>query len=79
MNLLYQYVRALLTRDELLYYTIPIHFRSYADCVNVELFAKHSFDVINAIFFNLKSPHFAKWEQGDLTFDQFAQARAGYI
>lgn len=78
-NLLYQCAQQFLTNEELLDYTLPIYYRSYVESVDQNLFAKHSFEIINISSHDIKSSLFVQWQQGKLTLDQLAEARTGYM
>jgi hypothetical protein len=63
-EILYRCAQSLLTPSELLDYTFPIHARSFAECVDAQLFARCSLQVIRAEFASVPMP-FAEQAQDE--------------
>lgn len=72
-NILYRCAQAFLSPRELLDYTLPIYCRSYTECVDQALFAKHHFELIVADFVCVQSPVAKQLECGKITMDDFAR------
>ena len=72
-DILYRCAQAFLSSEELLDYTLPIYCRSYIECVDQELFAKHNFELIVADFVRIESPVGRRLENGEITLDDFAR------
>jgi hypothetical protein len=74
IQILYECAQALLTREELLDFTFPIHHRSFDDFIDNSLFARCSLKLIKAEQFTMKEPLLAELQQGKITLDEFARA-----
>ena len=73
-ELLYRCAQSFLTPVELLDYTFPIHARSYAECLDSELFDRCSLQVIRADFASVPMP-FAQQVQDE----HLARSMASYV
>ncbi|CAF1170843.1 unnamed protein product [Adineta ricciae] len=75
-DLIYQCVQllSLLTSDELLHFTIPFYLRSLSECVDFELFHRHSLKLVKVEFVCLKSSVCNQYQHGHLTRDQYARS-----
>jgi hypothetical protein len=79
-DLLYKCAQKLpLTKEELLNYTISSYIRSYEECIDYDLFQKHSFQLINSDQCQIPLKFFQKWKQGQITVEQVAEAHTQYI
>lgn len=78
-ELLYRCAQSVLTRQELLDYTLPTHARSYSECVDHQLFDRYSFELIKADFGSVPMPFIDQWQKEKLTTDQFIQSMTSYI
>ena len=75
-ELLYRCAQSLLTPAELLDYTFPIHARSYAECLDAQLFARCSLQVVRADFASVPMP-FIKQAQDE--HEDIARSMASYV
>ncbi|CAF3813457.1 unnamed protein product [Rotaria sp. Silwood1] len=80
MNELYTCAQSLpLTPEELLDFTIPFYLPSYEECINEELFAKYSFQLINSALVTFETPLLKQWQQGQITLEELARLNTLYI
>lgn len=73
-DLLYGCAQAVLSPEELLNYTLPIYCRSYAECVDNDLFKKLDLELVVADTVEVKSNLGEKMRNGEITIDFLAQA-----
>ena len=79
-DLLYKCAQNLsFTEEELLDYTIPSYIRSYEECVDYDLFRKHSLELIKSDHRRISLEFFQKWQLGQLTAEQVAEAHTQYM
>jgi hypothetical protein len=78
-ELLYQCARSLLTPQELLDYTLPIHARSYSESVDIQLFARCSFELIKSDFSSVRMSFIEQWQNGQTTPDEFVRSMTLYV
>ncbi|CAF1354069.1 unnamed protein product [Rotaria sordida] len=79
-KLLYKCAKLLLLTEEELYnYTIPLYFRSYSECIDNDLFEKFSFKLIKAKIYEVKTNIFLRFQQDELTLDEFAKDRTQFM
>ena len=72
-DILYRCAQAFLSSAELLDFTIPIYCRTYDECVDHQLFAKHNFELIIADVVIVDSPLGRQLENGEITLDDLAR------
>jgi hypothetical protein len=75
IQILYECAKALLTPEELLDYTFPIHHRSFDDFLDHSLYARYSLQLIKAEQFTTENPWLEKLRQGTIKVDEYARAR----
>lgn len=79
-RLLYKVAQSLpLTPEELLHYTITEYPRTYAECVDYELFNQNSFELIHAQFSPIESELFSQWKNQEVSLDEFARAHTQFM
>ncbi|CAF0844401.1 unnamed protein product [Didymodactylos carnosus] len=78
-ELLYKCARSYLTPQELLDYTFPIYTRSYSECIDDQLFARYSFELIKSDSGSVKMPFIEQWQNGQMTLDEFVRSMALYV
>ncbi|CAF3663667.1 unnamed protein product [Rotaria sp. Silwood1] len=78
-ELLYKCAKSLLTSQELLDYTFPIYHRSYLECIDDQLFARCSFQLIKSDIGSVKLPFIERWQNKQMTVDEFARSITLYI
>ncbi|CAF3720825.1 unnamed protein product [Rotaria sordida] len=76
---LYKCAQSLLTPQELLDYTFPIHARSYSECIDDQLFARCSLELIKSDFGSVKMPFIKQWQNEQMTLDEFARSMTLYV
>lgn len=76
---LYTCARSLLTSQELLDYTLPIYARSYAECVDEQLFDRYCFELIKSDVSSVKIPFIEQWKNKQMTLDEFVRSMTLYI
>ncbi|CAF0909504.1 unnamed protein product [Rotaria sordida] len=77
-ELLYKCAQSLLTPQELLDYTFSIHIRSYSECIDDQLFARCSLELIKSDFGSVKMPFIKQWQNEQMTLDEFARSMTLY-
>ncbi|CAF4694243.1 unnamed protein product [Rotaria socialis] len=78
-SLLYKCAQAVLSPEQLLNFTFSVYQRSYAECVDRDLFARCSIELIRADIVRIESPQYADFENGQVTLDEFARPIAKTI
>ncbi|CAF3791070.1 unnamed protein product [Rotaria socialis] len=79
-QLLYKCAQSLpLISKELLNYTIPEYLRTYAECVDHDLFSKFSFELVNSQFHIILSEIFSQWQQKQVTVNEFARFHTQFM
>ncbi|UJR34521.1 hypothetical protein I4U23_021929 [Adineta vaga] len=78
-EILYQCAQLCLTSQELLEYTFPIHARSYAECVDIQLFDCFSFELIESEFNSVQMPFIQQWHNKEITQDEFIKLIVSYV
>ncbi len=79
-RLLYTCAQSLpLTPQELLNYTILEYPRTYAECIDHDLFRKYKFELIKAQFCPIESVLFSQWQQKQVTVDEFAENHTQFV
>ncbi|CAF3129509.1 unnamed protein product [Rotaria sp. Silwood2] len=78
-ELLYNCAQSLLTPQELLDYTFPIHARSYSDCIDHQLFARCSLELIKSDFGSVEMPFIKQWKNQQMTQDDFIRSMTQYV
>ena len=73
-NLLYKCAQSVLSPEQLLNFTFPVYQRSYAECVDRDLFARCSLELIKADIVRIESPQYADFKDGQVTLDEFARS-----
>lgn len=73
----YKCTQSFLTEEELFNFTIPIHFRTSDECIDLDLFNQHSLQVISTEKITARLPMFEQYEQGKSTVDQLAKQVVG--
>lgn len=75
LHLLYKCAQSLslMTRQELLEYSLPVYIRSFAECVDLELFDRYSLKLIKSAFQKVQTPFFTNYLEGRMTLDEFAR------
>jgi len=74
VHLLYKCAQSLgITEQELLDYTIPSYYRSFSECVDIELFDRCSLKLIKAGFDKFNFDLFDQYQNGYLSVDQFSK------
>ncbi|CAF1445025.1 unnamed protein product [Adineta ricciae] len=79
LHLVYKCAQSFLTSEELLEFNYSTYLNSYAECIDPDLLARHSFQLIKAGFARIASPLYAKYRDGKLTLDEFAHAKTEWI
>jgi hypothetical protein len=78
-ELLYKCAQDFLTPQELLDYTLPVYTRSYSECIDNQLFARCSLELIKSDFSSVKIPFIEQWQSKQMTLDEFAQSMTLFI
>ncbi|UJR12303.1 hypothetical protein I4U23_016480 [Adineta vaga] len=78
-EILYKCAQLCLTAQELLEYTFPIHARSYAECVDIQLFDRFSFELIKSEFNSVQMPFIQQWQNKEITQDEFIKLIVSYV
>jgi len=79
-NLLYKCAKLfLLTKEELLNYTIPVYIRSYDECIDKELFNQYSFELIQSGMSSVDFKFYDQWKSGEMSLEKFTQIQAGFV
>lgn len=68
-----KWVQLLLTEEESLNFTMPVHFRTFDECADLDLFKQFSFELVAAEMITARFPMFEQYRQGQLTIDQLAK------
>ncbi|CAF1505254.1 unnamed protein product [Adineta ricciae] len=79
-ELLYECSRyCLLTKEELDEYTIPVYIRSYDECIDINLFKKYSFELIDSTTSCVDFQFYDQLMKKELTLDTFAKVQMGVM
>ena len=68
-----KWIQLLLTEEESFNFTIPVHFRTFDECVDLGLLNQLSFELVAAEMITTRFPMFEQYRQGQLTIDQLAK------
>ncbi|CAF0718516.1 unnamed protein product [Adineta steineri] len=78
-HLLYQCAKSILSPDELLNYTLPVYIRSYAECLDKELFDQNSLELIHSDMAPVDFEFYDKLKNNQMELKDFAESQKEFI